>query len=331
MHKLSQGKIMIKVGIAGYGNLGKGVEAAVKAAADMELAAVFTRREPSQIKSSAPVYSFDDISKYAGKIDVMVLCGGSATDLPAQTPEIAKYFNFVDSFDNHADIPKHFETVDKIARSSKTAGVISAGWDPGLFSLQRLYGQAVLPQGSTETFWGEGVSQGHSDAIRRVEGVKHAVQYTVPLPEAVEAVRLGKRPELTARQKHKRICFVVAHDGADKEKILREIVTMPNYFAPYDTTVNFITEKEYFANHSAMPHGGFVFRAGTTGGGFGHVIEYSLKSESNPEFTASAMTAYARAVYRLSKDKNYGAKTVLDIPPAYLSSKSAAELYKELL
>jgi len=311
---------MIRVGIAGYGNLGRGVELAVNSAADMELAAVFSRRGlPSAV-------AFSNINDYIGKIDVMVLCGGSATDLPLQTPQIAAKFNFVDSFDTHQNIPEHFEAAHAAAKAGGTAGVISAGWDPGLFSLMRLYGQAVLPEGHTETFWGEGVSQGHSDAVRRIEGVKYATQYTVPVKGAVERVRSGQLTEFTARQKHKRVCFVVAHENADREKIRREIVSMPNYFEPYDTAVNFITEKEYLENHTAMPHGGFVFRSGGNS-----VIEYSLKTQSNPQFTASVMTAYARAVYRLSKEGVRGAKTVLDIPPSYLSPKSAAELYKELL
>ena len=322
---------MIKVGIVGYGNLGRGTEKALALAPDMELSAVFTRRNPQSIKASVPADSLDNIGKYAGKIDVMILCGGSKDDLPVQTPAIAGKFNFVDSFDNHANIPAHFEAVDKAARKSGKAGVISAGWDPGLFSLNRLYGQAVLAQGQSETFWGYGVSQGHSDAVRRVEGVKNAVQYTVPVDEAVEAVRSGKAVQFTARQKHTRVCFVVAEDGADKEKIRNEIVSMPNYFLPYDTTVNFISEKEFEQKHAAMPHGGFVFRSGTSGGGFSHTIEYSLKTESNPEFTASVLVAYARAVCRLNKEGFSGAKTVLDVAPSYLSHKSAIDLYKELL
>ena len=326
----------IRIGIFGYGNLGRGVEAAIRQNPDMTLAAVFTRRDPSTLKintEGVPVLNISDAEKMVNDIDVMILCGGSATDLPTQTPETVKLFNVVDSFDTHAKIPEHFEAVDSAARESGKVGIISVGWDPGLFSLNRLYGSAVLSEGKDYTFWGKGVSQGHSDAIRRVEGVLDAKQYTIPVDEALDAVRSGSEPELTTRQKHIRECFVVAKDGADTKRIEAEIKSMPNYFADYDTTVHFITKEELDRDHSGIPHGGFVIRSGKTGFNkeHNHIIEYSLKLDSNPEFTASVLVAYARAAYKLSLDKVSGCKTVLDIPPAYLSAKSGAELRKELL
>lgn len=326
----------IKVGIMGYGNLGRGIECAVRQNPDMELAAVFTRRNPDSVKiltEGVNVYAAEEAKNMADKIDVLILCGGSATDLPVQTPEYAKYFNVVDSFDTHAKIPEHFANVDKSARESGKVAVISAGWDPGMFSLNRVYANAVLPNGSDYTFWGKGVSQGHSDAIRRIEGVKDARQYTIPVESALEAIRSGETPKLTTRQKHTRECFVVAEDGADKAKIENEIVTMPNYFSDYDTTVHFITEEEMKRDHSALPHGGFVIRSGKTGWNLEnkHVIEYSLKLDSNPEFTSSVIVACARAAYRMNQEGMNGCKTILDIPPAYLSAKSGEELRKELL
>jgi len=326
----------IRIGIFGYGNLGRGVEAAIRQNPDMTLAAVFTRRDPSTLKintEGVPVLNISDAEKMVNDIDVMILCGGSATDLPTQTPETVKLFNVVDSFDTHAKIPEHFEAVDSAAKESGKVGIISVGWDPGLFSLNRLYGSAVLSEGKDYTFWGKGVSQGHSDAIRRVEGVLDAKQYTIPVDEALDAVRSGSEPELTTRQKHIRECFVVAKGGADTKKIEAEIKSMPNYFADYDTTVHFITKEELDRDHSGIPHGGFVIRSGKTGFNkeHNHIIEYSLKLDSNPEFTASVLVAYARAAYKLSLDKVSGCKTVLDIPPAYLSAKSGAELRKELL
>jgi len=326
----------IRIGIFGYGNLAKGVELAVRKCPDMELAAVFTRRDPAGVKiktDGVPVYHADDAVKYKDDIDVMVLCGGSATDLPEQTPEMAKYFNVIDSFDTHAKIPQHFENVDKIAKESGKVGIISVGWDPGMFSLNRMYAGAVLPDGEDYTFWGKGVSQGHSDAIRRIDGVLDARQYTIPKEDALEAVRSGKAPELTTRDKHLRECFVVAEEGADLDRIKNEIVTMPNYFADYDTIVNFISMDELNANHSGIAHGGFVIRSGKTGanGENKHIIEYSLKLDSNPEFTASVLVAYARAAYRLNKEGVKGCKTVFDIAPAYLSDKSAEELRAHLL
>ena len=317
----------IKIGILGYGNLGKGVECAVKHNPDMELAAVFTRRDKESLNILTPgvkVCSVQEAESMKEEIDVMILCGGSATDLPVQTPQFAKCFNVVDSFDTHARIPEHFEAVDAAAKE---------GWDPGMFSLNRLYGNVVLPEGSDYTFWGRGVSQGHSDAIRRVEGVKDARQYTVPVEAALKAVRDGENPELTTRQKHTRECFVVAEEGADLKRIEEEIVTMPNYFADYDTTVRFISEEELMRDHKGIPHGGFVIRTGKTGweNEHSHVIEYSLKLDSNPEFTASVIVAYARAAYRLSKEGAAGCKTVFDIAPAYLSPLSGEELRKHLL
>ena len=326
----------MKIGILGYGNLGRGVECAIKQNPDMELAAVFTRRAPETVSiltESAAVCSVDDIAQWKDKIDVMILCGGSATDLPVQTPEYAKMFNVVDSFDTHARIPEHFANVDASAKESGHVGIISVGWDPGLFSLTRAYADAILPEGKVYTFWGKGVSQGHSDAIRRVPGVKNAIQYTIPVAEAVEEVRSGIQPDLTTRQKHLRECFVVAEDGADLAAIESAIVSMPHYFSDYDTTVHFISEEELKTNHSAMAHGGFVIRTGKTGleQQHNHVIEFSLKLDSNPEFTANVLVAYARAAVRLSDNGDFGAKSVLDIPPALLSPKSGEALRKELL
>ena len=325
----------MKVAIAGYGNLGRGVEAAVTKAPDMELVAVFTRRDPSQvtIATDAPVVAWNEILDWSDRIDVLVICGGSATDLPTQTPELARTFCVVDSFDTHANIPDHFASVDAAAREAGTLGIISCGWDPGLFSLARLYASMALPEGKDYTFWGRGVSQGHSDAIRRIKGVADARQYTVPVEAAVTAARSGENPELTTREKHTRECFVVAEEGADKAAIEHAIKTMPNYFADYDTTVHFISEEEFRREHSAIPHGGFVFRTGVTGvnGENRHVIEYSLKLDSNPEFTASAVVAFARAVVRLYKEGASGCKTVFDIAPAYLSPFSGEELRAHLL
>ena len=322
---------MIRIGIYGYGNLGRGVESAIKQNPDMTLVAVFTRRDPSTLKiqtEGVPVLHVDDAPSMVDKIDVMVLCGGSATDLPTQTPAIASLFNCVDSFDTHAKIPQHFANVDASAKASGKVAMISVGWDPGLFSLMRAYTGAVLPSGKDYTFWGKGVSQGHSDAIRRIEGVIDARQYTVPVDEALSAVRSGSAPELTTRQKHTRECFVVAAEGADKARIENEIKNMPNYFADYDTTVNFITLEELRRDHNGIPHGGFVIRSGKTGFDeqSNNIIEFSLKLDSNPEFTSSVIVAYARAIYRLSSEGVSGAKTVLDIPPAYLSPLSNEEL-----
>ena len=327
---------MIRIGIYGYGNLGRGVECAIKQNSDMELVAVFTRRDPSTLKiltEGVDVLRADEAYKMVGKIDVMILCGGSATDLPVQTPELAKMFNVVDSFDTHAKIPEHFANVDKSAKESGKIGIISVGWDPGMFSLNRLLASAILPNGKDYTFWGKGVSQGHSDAIRRVKGVKNGKQYTIPVQEALDAVRNGENPELTTRQKHKRECFVVAEDGADLNAIEKEIKEMPNYFAEYDTTVHFITEQELLENHSGIPHGGFVIRSGKTGWNEEntHIVEYSLKLDSNPEFTASVIVAYARGAYRLSKEGQSGARTVFDIAPAYISPLSLEEQRRNLL
>ena len=326
----------MKIGILGYGNLGRGVECAIKQNPDMELAAVFTRRAPETVSiltEGAAVCSVDDIAQWKDKIDVMILCGGSATDLPVQTPEYAKMFNVVDSFDTHARIPEHFANVDASAKESGHVGIISVGWDPGMFSLNRMYANAILPEGHDYTFWGKGVSQGHSDAIRRVEGVKDGKQYTIPVESALEAVRNGENPELTTRQKHTRECFVVLEEGADAKKVEEEIKNMPNYFAEYDTTVHFISEEELKKNHSGIPHGGFVIRSGKTGWNQenNHVIEYSLKLDSNPEFTSCVIVAYARAAYRFYKEGQSGCKTVFDIAPAYLSAKDGAELRKTLL
>ena len=325
----------IRIGILGYGNLGKGVECAIKHNPDMELKAVFTRRDPSTLSiltEGAKVYSVNDAPAMKDEIDVLIICGGSATDLPKQTPEMAKYFNVIDSFDTHARIPEHFEAVDKAAKESGHIGLISVGWDPGMFSLNRLYANAILPGGKDYTFWGKGVSQGHSDAIRRIEGVKNAIQYTVPIESAMEQVRSGSEPTLTTREKHLRECYVVAEEGADKAAIEKAIKTMPNYFDEYDTTVNFISEEELKAHHSKMPHGGFVIRTGETGcEGNKHVIEYSLKLDSNPEFTGSVLVAYARAAYRLSKKGESGARSVFDIAPAMLSQKTPEELRASML
>ncbi|MBQ3588891.1 MAG: diaminopimelate dehydrogenase [Clostridia bacterium] len=327
---------MIRIGIYGYGNLGRGVECAIKQNSDMELVAVFTRRDPSTLKiltEGVDVLRADEAYKMVGKIDVMIRCGGSATDLPVQTPELAKMFNVVDSFDTHAKIPEHFANVDKSAKESGKIGIISVGWDPGMFSLNRLLAGAILPNGKDYTFWGKGVSQGHSDAIRRVKGVKNGKQYTIPVKEALDAVRNGENPELTTRQKHKRECFVVAEDSADLNAIEKEIKEMPNYFAEYDTTVHFITEQELLEKHSGIPHGGFVIRSGKTGWNEEntHIVEYSLKLDSNPEFTASVIVAYARGAYRLSKEGQSGAKTVFDIAPAYISPLSLEEQRRNLL
>ena len=326
----------IRIGILGYGNLGRGVECAVKQNPDMELAAVFTRRDPSDVSiltKEAAVCNVADVEEWKDKIDVMILCGGSATDLPEQTPEYVKFFNVVDSFDTHAKIPEHFENVDRAAVEGGKIALISVGWDPGMFSLNRLYASAVLRAGSDYTFWGKGVSQGHSDAIRRISGVKNAKQYTIPVESALESVRNCENPELSTRQKHTRECFVVAEEGADKAKIESEIKNMPNYFADYDTTVHFITEEELQRDHSGIPHGGFVLRTGKTGmsGEHNHVIEYSLKLDSNPEFTACVLTAYARAALRMNKEGMRGCKTVFDVAPAYLSPFTAEELRSKLL
>ena len=326
----------IRIGIYGYGNLGRGVESAIRQNKDMELVAVFTRRAPETLKiatEGVKVYSVDDAVNMQDDIDVMILCGGSAKDLPVQTPEMARYFNVVDSFDTHARIPEHFANVDAVAKDSGKVALISAGWDPGMFSLNRLYASAILPDGKDYTFWGKGVSQGHSDAIRRVEGVLDGKQYTIPVDEALDAVRSGANPDLTTRQKHIRECFVVAEEGADLARIENEIKTMPNYFADYDTIVHFITAEELKRDHSGIPHGGFVIRSGKTGLNLehNHIIEYSLKLDSNPEFTASVIVAYARAAYRLNKEGQSGCKTVFDIAPAYLSIKSGDELRKEML
>ena len=326
----------IKIGILGYGNLGRGVECAVKQNDDMELVAVFTRRNPEDVKiltETATVCNVADVEDWKDKIDVMIICGGSATDLPKQTPVYAKMFNVIDSFDTHARIPEHFANVDAAAKEGGHVGIISVGWDPGMFSLNRLYANAILPDGNDYTFWGKGVSQGHSDAIRRVEGVKDGKQYTIPVEAALKAVRNGENPELTTRQKHTRECFVVLEEGADAAKVEEEIKTMPNYFSDYDTTVHFISEEELKANHSGIPHGGFVLRCGKTGwyGENKHLIEYSLKLDSNPEFTSSVLIAYARAAYRLASEGQIGCKTVFDIAPAYLSAKSGEELRKHML
>lgn len=326
----------IRIGILGYGNLGRGVECAIKHNPDTELVAVFTRRDPKTVKiltETATVYSVNDAEKMKDKIDVLIICGGSATDLPKQTPEYAKMFNVIDSFDTHARIPEHFDTVDAAAKESGHVGIISVGWDPGMFSLNRLYANAILTNGKDYTFWGKGVSQGHSDAIRRIPGVKRGIQYTVPVEEAMDQVREGKQPELTTRQKHTRECFVVAEEGADLKQIEESIKTMKNYFDEYDTTVNFITEEEFDAVHNKMPHGGFVMRSGMTGDGekTHQMIEYSLKLESNPEFTSSVLVAYARALTRMKAEGAVGCKTVFDVAPAYLSPLSGEELRAHFL
>lgn len=326
---------MIKIGIVGYGNLGRGTENAITQNPDMELYGIFSRRNPSDIKTvtDADVYPIDSIKKHKGNIDVLIICGGSATDLPVQTPTLAEDFNVVDSFDTHAKIPEHFKNVDEAAKKGGNVALISVGWDPGMFSLNRLYAEAILPDGKDYTFWGKGVSQGHSDAIRRIEGVIDARQYTIPVESAVQSVKNGEYPELTTRQKHTRECFVVAAQGADTVRIEREIKTMPNYFADYDTTVHFIDMEEMKRNHSGIPHGGMVIRSGKTGANNenSHIIEYTLKLDSNPEFTASVLTAFARAAVKMKKDGQYGCKTVFDVPPAYLSPKSPDKLRKHLL
>ncbi len=327
---------MVRIGILGYGNLGKGVECAVADNDDMELVAVFTRRSPDQVKilsGNVPVVHTSDLEKWQGKIDVLVICGGSATDMPEQTPACARLFNVVDSFDTHKKIPQHFENVDRAARETGHVALISAGWDPGMFSVTRLYSSCILPDGKNYTFWGKGVSQGHSDAIRRIKGVKDARQYTIPVPEALEKVRSGSQPELTAREMHTRECFVVAEEGADLARIENEIKTMPNYFADYDTTVHFISMEELQRDHAGIPHGGFVIRTGATGRNKEnvHVIEYRLQLDSNPEFTASAIIAFCRAIARLSKEGVTGCKTVFDIAPAYLSPLSGEELRRSML
>lgn len=321
----------IKVGIVGYGNLGRGVELALRQNPDFELKAIFSRRNPDHVAAASGVVHISDIEKYKNEIDVLILCGGSATDLPEQGPEMAALFNTVDSFDTHAKIPEYFERVNEVAMKAGTVSVISTGWDPGLFSLNRLLAQSVLPEGKEYTFWGKGVSQGHSDAIRRVNGVKNGVQYTIPVESAVERVRSGENPELSTKDKHLRDCYIVAEEGADLAKIEQEIKTMPNYFADYDTTVHFISEEELKANHSTMPHGGNVLRSGRTGENSTQIIEFSLKLDSNPEFTASVLVAYARAAYKLSQSGQSGARTVFDIPFGLLSPKSPEQLRKELL
>ena len=325
----------IKIGILGYGNLSRGVESAILQNTDMELVAVFTRRSPENIKtkSGVPVFTVSELESYKDEIDVLVLGGGSATDLPTQTPEYVKYFNVVDSFDPHPKIPEHFENVDKAAKAAGKVGIISVGWDPGMFSLLRMISTSVLPEGENYTFWGKGVSQGHSDAIRRIKGVKDARQYTIPVEEVVNRVRKGENPELSTRDKHVRECFVVVEEGTDKSAIDSEIINMPNYFSDYNTTVHFISEEEMARDHKGLPHGGFVLRSGVTG--FNkenkHIVEYSLKLDSNPEFTGSVIAAYARAAYRLSKEGVSGCKTVFDVAPAYLSPKSDEELRRTML
>ena len=326
----------IRIGILGYGNLGRGVECAIRQNPDMELAAVFTRRSPETVEiltDGVPVVKADAAKEWTDKIDVLIICGGSATDLPTQTPEYAKMFNVIDSFDTHAWIPEHFANVDAAAKAGNKLGIISLGWDPGLFSLNRMYANAVLPQGNDYTFWGKGVSQGHSDAIRRIAGVKDARQYTIPVESSLEAVRNGENPQLTTREKHTRECFVVLEEGADAARVEEEIKTMPNYFDEYDTTVHFISEEELKKNHSGIPHGGFVLRSGKTGWNEenSHLIEYRLKLDSNPEFTSCVLVAYARAAYRMAKEGQTGARTIFDIPPAYLSAKSSEELRAHLL
>ncbi len=326
----------IRIGILGYGNLGRGIECAIKHNPDLSLEAIFTRRDPGTITpltKGVSVVSVDNAADWKDKIDVMILCGGSATDLPKQTPEYVKLFNVVDSFDTHANIPEHFANVDKAAKETGHIGIISAGWDPGMFSITRLYGDAILPGGKNYTFWGKGVSQGHSDAIRRIPGVKNAKQYTIPVDSALEAVRNGETPEFTARQMHTRECFVVLNEGADAAAVEKAIKTMPNYFADYDTTVHFISQEEFDKDHSGIPHGGFVLRSGKTGMNdeFNNVIEYSLKLDSNPAFTASVICAFARAAAKMAKEGRSGAKTVFDIAPADLSPKSGEEIRAHLL
>lgn len=324
----------IKIGILGYGNLGRGVEAAIGQNPDMELTAVFTRRAPEALKIATPgakVLHVDEAEKMQNEIDVLMICGGSATDLPVQTPKYAAMFNVIDSFDTHARIPEHFANVDAAAKKAGKVGIISCGWDPGMFSLNRLYASCILPEGKDYTFWGRGVSQGHSDAVRRIEGVKDARQYTVPVPAALDAVRSGETPELTTREKHTREVYVVAEEGADLARIEKEIKEMPNYFSDYDTTVNFVDAETLAREHSGLPHGGFVIRSGETKGGNKHIIEYRLQLDSNPEFTGSVLVAYARAAYRMAQEGQSGAKTVFDIAPAYLSAKSGEELRAHML
>lgn len=324
----------IRIGILGYGNLGKGVEASIEQQPDMDLVAVFSRRSPESVQTVRPetkVLHVDDAEKHKDDIDVLILCGGSATDLPEQAPEFAKLFNTIDSFDTHARIPEFFEAVDQAAKPNGKTSIISVGWDPGLFSINRVLSESFLPQGETYTFWGKGLSQGHSDAIRRVEGVKNGVQYTIPSDKAIERVRSGENPELTTSDKHTRECFIVAEEGADKAQIEETIKTMPNYFDEYETTVHFITEDELKKDHNAMPHGGFVIRSGKTGTGTNQIIEFSLKLDSNPEFTASVLVAYARAAYRMNKEGLTGAKTVYDVAPSYVHPRSNADLRKDLL
>jgi len=321
----------IRVGIVGYGNLGRGVEAALKLNPDFELEAVFTRRDVSKVAADAKVEHFSEIEKYKGIIDVMLLCGGSATDLPQQSTQIAAMFNTVDSFDTHAKIPEYYDQLDKVAKKAGTLSLISTGWDPGLFSMMRLLTEAILPKGKTFTFWGKGVSQGHSDAVRRVPGVKKAVQYTIPVKSALDKVRSGENPELAVWEKHERVCYVVPEPGADRDRISETIKNMPHYFFDYNTTVHFITEEEFDQNHNGMPHGGCVIRTGETGAGAKQKMEFSLELGSNPEFTACVLTAYARAVYRMSRMGQTGARTVFDIPLGYLSPKTSKELRKELL
>lgn len=326
----------MKIGILGYGNLGKGVESAVRQNNDVELAVVFTRRNPKDVilkTKNIPIVSVNEIENWKDKIDVLIICGGSATDLPEQTPKYAKMFNVVDSFDTHAKIPQHFANVDKSAKENGTVALISAGWDPGLFSLNRMYANAMLPEGKDYTFWGRGVSQGHSDAIRRIDGVKDARQYTCPVESVLDKIKSGKCPELTTRQKHTRECYVVLEDGADAKRVEQEIVTMPNYFDEYDTTVHFISEQELIKNHSGIPHGGLVIRNGKTGFDkeHTHTIQYNLRLDSNPEFTSSVLVAFARAVNRMSKEGQAGCKTIFDVAPAYLSPKSGEELRRTML
>lgn len=321
----------LKIGIVGYGNLGKGVEKSILQNKDMELVAIFTRRAPHTIDTESKVLAIDDMKNFVDTIDVMILCGGSSTDLPQQVLEVSKLFNTVDSYDNHGKIPEYFANVDNSAKANNTLSVISTGWDPGLFSIARLIGQSVLPEGEDYTFWGKGLSQGHSDAVRRVAGVKNGVQYTIPIESALERVRSGENPTLATAEKHQRVCYVVAEEGADCVEIEKAIKTMPNYFADYETTVNFIDEEELKANHATMPHGGIVFRSGVTGSGSKQRIEFSLALESNPEFTASVLVAYARAAVKLAKQGQTGARTVLDIPLSYLSPKSEEELRRTLL
>lgn len=328
-------EMSIRIGIYGYGNLGRGVESAIRQNPDMQAVGVFTRRNPATLKTQTgiPVYHVDEAKKMTDQIDVMILCGGSAEDLPKQTPALAEYFNVIDSFDTHAKVPEHLKTVDAAAKKSGKTAIISVGWDPGMFSLARLYGGCILVDGKDYTFWGKGVSQGHSDAIRRVEGVADGKQYTIPVESALQSVRAGEEPELTVRQKHRRECYVVAKAGADKAQIEKAIKTMPNYFDEYDTTVHFVSQEELNENHGGIPHGGFVIRSGKTGlnGENKHVIEYSLRLDSNPEFTSSVLVAYARAAYRLNQDGNVGCKTVLDVPPVYLSAVAREEIIQKLL